>query len=407
MNPAQAWFARLGLSTRIGLIGDVRVQRVTAESPPWWRAIAACGMADWGDPQGEGIGADADAAVLAAVTDAIERYCLRAVPGGLPWAAPGQLTGRCLSAADWPMFSPAQYDQPGFPYEPLDDRPRHWTLATSLADDTPMWVPASLVWQHAELPGGALTGRWATGTAAAPVLEQAIVGSLYEALRCDAAMIVRQSRAIGPRIDPAADWQHPQARALALRARASGLRLLLRDITSDAGVPTALAVIRDLRTRPPVLAAGSACRAAMPDAAWAALAKAFDGLCRARANPAAARGVSGAEHLLAETPVETPPRLSAFSLRTQTPQAELRAAARAVLDAGYEPLWLDLTTSDVADLGFHVGRVLVPGLVPPVTGEWCHLANPRVCRVPRQRGWPHSEPGATLTAARRLRAASR
>jgi ribosomal protein S12 methylthiotransferase accessory factor len=77
-------------------------------------------------------------------------------------------------------------------------------------------------------------------------------------------------------------------------------------------------------------------------------------------------------------PTSAPPKTVALALEQ---------ALAAVDAAGFDVLETDLTTRDIAELGLHVVKVIVPGLVPLTADHrFPALASPRFRDVPRRLG---------------------
>jgi len=406
------------LSGRLGLIRHALVQRTRADEPPWPMALVNAWTADGAVASGAGINTTSEGAILAAVGEAVERYCMRAIPSGLAWSRASDLSGRVLGPGSWPMFTDEQYAYREFPYRRFDDDERHWTTARSLTTDETVWIPASLVWLRDEWPEGKLTAGLSTGSASHPLLEQAQVTSLYEAIQGDAVSISWESRATVPKLDPLAPWQAPTVVEAARNAALAGVDLVLRDITTDLGVPAVIAVLHDRRGRRPALAVGSACRATIKAACEKATLEAVHALSwmrdefflrpdcdydtalaeAARPDDMVAHGflygfaeaVENAAHLVGDEPKREPAHPHGFEGPLTSPRVELDAIVRRLVESGLDPLWVDLTTRDVAPMGFRACRAVVPGLVHLSVGRWSrHLGNPRIAAVPNRVGWPH------------------
>jgi ribosomal protein S12 methylthiotransferase accessory factor len=68
--------------------------------------------------------------------------------------------------------------------------------------------------------------------------------------------------------------------------------------------------------------------------------------------------------------------------------AQLAGVVRALDRAGYDPVFVNLTTADVDQLGLVVGRVVVPGLHPIASGlANMPLETRRLRKVARRWDW--------------------
>lgn len=142
---------------RFGLIRQVRMLPKRDDLPPsLYRAQAEVSRSDrisaWScDDRSAGFAWDTPhSAWGAAAGEAVERYCGNLIPDGLRRASSEELTraGEAAVAPDrLALFSDRQYKSPGFPFQPFTPDLRVlWTTGRRLVDDSPTWVPASLVW---------------------------------------------------------------------------------------------------------------------------------------------------------------------------------------------------------------------------------------------------------------------
>jgi ribosomal protein S12 methylthiotransferase accessory factor len=109
-----------------------------------------------------------------------------------------------LGPADLPLFHPAQFKDPRFPFAPFEgDTVLGWIEGTSLLDGRPILVPAQLVLmyyrpQEDEPPIGYAT---TAGLACHPSRQEAILHGLYEVVERDALNIRWYCRLAPPRIE--------------------------------------------------------------------------------------------------------------------------------------------------------------------------------------------------------------
>jgi ribosomal protein S12 methylthiotransferase accessory factor len=90
--------------------------------------------------------------------------------------------------------------------------------------------------------------------------------------------------------------------------------------------------------------------------------------------------------------VERPPTQSLGKLpsrSTGTITGDIAVCLDALTSKGFDVLVVDLTTRDVAEAGFRVARVLIPGL-QPLHGDhrFRFLGGKRLYQVPRVLGYP-------------------
>ncbi|GII95228.1 YcaO-like family protein [Sinosporangium siamense] len=194
---------------RTGLI--TRVDR--AERQPWWpRGLDICSASvgaishhlPWhADRVSTGTAFnDPEHARIAAIGEAVERYCGNFVPAGLRRASYTELLDageRAVDPGSLALYSQAQYAEPGCPFTVFTaDLPVLWTEGVTLGggsggDEEAVWVPASLTYvnyfqppREAEPPTNFAV---LAGIAAGPDLRGARTAALEEIIERDATVI--------------------------------------------------------------------------------------------------------------------------------------------------------------------------------------------------------------------------
>jgi ribosomal protein S12 methylthiotransferase accessory factor len=351
-------------------------------------------------------------AVLRACGECVERYCASFIDlRRLRLATPNQLRSegaRWVHPCELYPFSPAQYDQPGFPYQAVsNDTGIRWSQATVLGSDEKVWVPASCVFVPYLFDSAVEPFTHmpiSTGLAAHGSVAAAIAKGVLEILERDALMIAWQSSLAMPRIDvDSCRGVSPEVARLLAAGEHGPARWFLNCLTLDMDVPVICAALIDAGT-PPKTSFGIAAEADPERALVLALEEAL--LTRVLLN----RMVE----------VDTASQVTPLELATlrghllaHAKSAELRQALRFLTDegplvdftaikpraaspepaallegSGLEALWVDVTTPDVADLDLHVVRVLVPG-AQPLDNDHRHryLGGKRLSQVPRKLGY--------------------
>ncbi|MEU5159495.1 YcaO-like family protein [Streptomyces sp. NPDC020875] len=430
-----------------GIVRDVAPVPHPAGAPPRYTAVTA-NVADarrlgaWpADRVALGTTfADPEGARIAAVAEAVERYCGNRVPlPGHP-DAPRRATAAELTAEGHRVYGPGavpayadwQYDRPGFPYRRLTpDTPALWTRATEAGDPDgdPWWVPVSLShlnWRQGplrELPrthhlnyAGIATGRG---------LDDAVERALLEVVERDALEL----------------WWHldgptrgidlDSVPGLADDLAGCALEITAVELPSEFA-PCAAALAHD-----PVrglYAAGFACRFDPAEAVRKAVLEAVhtwvftqgttdpDGwVFQAVDAGLLARGLyldhradrrylddcgedfAAVRDLGAHVQVWLDPRTAPLARRFThpaqgtVPVSALRPGDRSLLDArlaagGHPVLVTDLTTEDVARTELRVARVLVPGLIPNAPAAFGYFGSPRLAEAAVARGWRARRP---------------
>lgn len=291
---------------------------------------------------GVGVGDDEAAAADDAVRQAAALYAAAAWDApSMRWASADELGDEAILIEEVARLAPIE----------TRDRIR-WVEGFALDDGRPMWVPAILV--HLGLPVAVeAESFWAASVAGLAVgdgLGAAVLGGLLDLVARDALAIAR-TRAV----------------ALPSAAETEG-GIAVFDATTDVGVPAVIAQARD----------SFECGVAAATTTAAARVGAINDLVRRRVRRAVAAypeepqpdpsfeaSVSGAA-LADDEPVD----LSKPALVTRL---------RRVGVAGYA---VDLTTDELARVGWSAARVVVPGLspLPPRPGWTDHARLARVAQ---------------------------
>ncbi|MBN1166086.1 MAG: YcaO-related McrA-glycine thioamidation protein [Methanospirillaceae archaeon] len=125
-----------------------------------------------------------------------------------------------------------------------------WMRGYDIMNNEPIWVPAHAVSHPVPEDYTPLFKTNTNGLASGNTIEEAIYHALCEIIERDAWSLVEASHNAGPVIQ---DIEDPTALDLLSRFEDAGVRVLLRDITSDIGIPTVAAVADDLQLRDPAL----------------------------------------------------------------------------------------------------------------------------------------------------------
>ncbi|NJO81371.1 MAG: hypothetical protein HC828_00515 [Blastochloris sp.] len=379
--------------------------------------------------------ADAEQARLAAIGEAVERYCGNIIPEGLRRASYHALTSAGISAIDpasLVLYAPEQYQQRGFPFVPFThDLPVRWVVGNDLQTRGETLLPASLVYVNY------YTGAYAneprtnfmiySGVACGPTRADAERAALEELIERDATMIwwLSGSPALG------IDWSaEPRLQAALFTSVPSAIRYHLIQIPTPFALPVIGALIEDTDLQ--IMALGVACR---PDPIAASL-KAFveaihlrifaQGLLDPnghvwegiRAGVLDARSYQpfrpdrryrdsfradfrDVVDLGSQAQIYLDPRMHPYLERIMRPEHytslasvpsiradDLRATyLNRLAERGYRAYSVDLTTPDIRSVGLHVVRVVVPGLYPNAPAAFPFLGGDRLYREPYDLGW--------------------
>lgn len=368
--------------------------------------VVAVGALD-DETGGAGYAASYAAARAAAIGEALERYAARHAPPELQVAAASDVRG-AVAPSRFGLFAPEQHAESGFPFVPFTTETRvRWAPARSLVDGRRVLLPAQLVYlgrpdRTIEEPIAYATS---SGLACAPSFAEAALAALLELLERDAFLITWRARLSLPLLElrdagPLAAWERRYLSP-------AGLRHDVVDLSIFHRVPTALAVVRDAQGS---LAVGAAASPTTDTACRKALAEAYAGHGAARRmrdagelrrfSPDFREVVEFADHIRVYADPRNAERACFLStsperrtvgevdaLDDADPQDLLGTVTTSLLESGMEAYAVDVTTPDVAELGLHVVRVVVPELCPlDVRQDACFLGARRLREAPAALG---------------------
>lgn len=341
--------------------------------------------------QAAGAGLDRETAIWSTVGEAIERYA-----GMIYDTTAVNLkciddidNGEFLSPTEFILFSDEQYQRPDFPFPKFDPAMTvGWTSLKRLSDGKDIQVPAALVFMGYEQLS---VDEWqvdsySTGLACGPTSEWASITALKELVERDSFALHWASRRTPPVIELNAIAAHVDPRLFGLLEK-SGANLNLRDITTDLGIPTVLSIVTPNAGLG--IALGASCH---PDPAQA-VAKAivesfhtynwllemdrwpknvmelddiqsFSDHVQFHRNPDNAHIT---DFLRAPAPHSTLFEIDALCAPDLSQAEMLEAMLARLIEHGHEVYEADLTSADVASLGFEVRKVVSPKLQP----LWC------------------------------------
>ncbi|WP_341530537.1 YcaO-like family protein [Nostoc sp. UHCC 0302] len=368
---------------------------------------------------GVGRGMTDEQAIFGAIGEAIERYC-----GGIIdyrqlifssytelEDAYGEQSQRAVSPPTFFSFSDKQYSDPTFPYPAFDPTTQtSWMAALALANKQQVLIPAFFVYLDwdGEQPGDYILPVTSNGMASGPTLEFAAYSGLCELIERDAFIITWLNRLPAPRIY----FDHrPGIETEILRHYARfGIELVAFNFTTDIKVPVVMAMLIDHSGKSPAVATGLGCHLDGPTA----LRKAIFEVCQARFGDIEHMAAGAGINLNKYEDVKNLEDHSAFfyttarlgeldflfhhdqcvkveDLPTYTSSAEaekLQSVIARLHSVSAEPYLIEITTPDIASLGFRVVRTLVSELVPIYFGYGLEpLGTRRLFEVPERLGY--------------------
>jgi ribosomal protein S12 methylthiotransferase accessory factor len=367
---------------------------------------------------GGGIGLTLEAALQSAAGECVERYCAGYCDAErLVRATQRELGSEAVGLDQFALFRPEHREHPHFPFARFrDDVPVRWIAGRSLLTGHRRLVPASLVFLP-YTPCDAhdlLYFAISTGQACHHDPDQAQLLALCEVVERDAFMITWLRALAVPRVDP---FEDPEVAAFFRRHLAgASLRYHLFDITLDIGIPTLFCLAEGNTPLGPVVGAGAATRPRRREAACKALLEATHTWIYARdlkrrlpdwrPEPEFVNVRRFQDHVRAygepemrahlQFLLETPRRAS---LTGREPAPTLAACLQLLAAVGLDAITVDIATPEVAALGLHVVKVLVPGAVPMTAIHGIPaVGSPRLRTVPDTLGFPVA-PDARLNRA--------
>ncbi|MBC8872569.1 MAG: YcaO-like family protein [Planctomycetes bacterium] len=402
---------------RTGIVRDVRLVATVDGDADLHHAAAATANAHPGTPTDMkravgGAGTTREAAVMASLGEALERYLASSYRRGhAPVRSEAELDCEAIPAAAFAQFSPRQRRQEGLPFEQATQQtPLRWVNGKRLSGDSPCAVPAFAVYlPYVPEPGEApIAPGISTGLACGDSQESALLGAACEVIERDALALTWMTGITPPRIeqeafvDLAGDLLPPRDECRAF------------DLTNDVGVPVVLVVCRGQGPSGRLLSVGSASRpdrdAAIRKAAMEAsqdrvyvrhlvgrdpdwrprpdYSNVTDFSYHARLYSVRPDLVGGAFAFLDD--MATDRILIPTLFRGESgPMAEaLNRVIRRLLDSGHDGVWVDLTPEWAKSQRLHVVKLVVPSLLP-LHGDHRlpYLGHPRL--ADSHRAMPH------------------
>ncbi|MBB2890966.1 YcaO-like family protein [Flexivirga oryzae] len=350
-------------------------------------------------------------AKMAALGEAIERYCSAIYsPHKLKRSTFSHLSAQAIHPSDIQLASDRELALPRSLSRYTEATEIDWVVANLISNGLPIWVPAAAVYlpfkvrKREEL----LFRPISTGLAAGTSLAMAQRNALIEIIERDAFVIFWENKLTVPSLDVTSLPQENIARIIYERYLDAGIDIVCKDITTDNGIPAVLVSSIDRHSQTYPLVAHSA-RAGLTYTeailgALSELGQVRDGIvqwlkrqpvpksaddlktmsdyftyyCREDRLDAISFVRQGDSKPVPDSEIEREP----LAMETQVSWLEARLSA-----VGLDALYVDLTTADAAWASWRVARVLVPGLQPvSFNRNFRHLGNPRLYQEPVKRG---------------------
>lgn len=270
---------------------------------------------------------------------------------------------------------------------PFDVQAEHdWSPVADLRTGEVRWLPSSLVWFEWPTPPGAFRGS-SNGAAAGNTVEEAVLQGLLELVERDSVALWWHPMCHRPAYDLTA-WDDPRIAAALTPQQALGTDVWVLDITSDLGIPAAVAVAHGMKQTPaPMMGFGAHIDPVVAVVrALTELAQMQTVLARGDANLLESLG-PGERRWFSQVTVDSEPWLAPHGYVTPPPPPAHATMGEAIDDvvtrlegSGLTPLWADASRPDVS---LSVVRTYAPGM----RHFWNRYAPGRLYDVPPQLGW--------------------
>jgi ribosomal protein S12 methylthiotransferase accessory factor len=361
---------------------------------------------------GTGVATEQSRALAKAMGEAVERYCSMYIPSeniGISSFATAPFP--CVNPDDFVLFSPTQYQETDFPYQPFTRDTRiGWSPALDLTSKQTVFVPASMVYLsyqplEDEPP---ITQQISTGLACHSNPKVAASKAICEVIERDAVAVTWLGMLRQPRIR-LKTLSHSN-KDLVSRLMRPGSSVTLLSLQTDHHIPVIFSIWQSQVQDAPAVVVAAASHLDPEEAVRKSLEELAQICCfsqvvknnRAEFKPGIGwsnvtdmethallyfdrKNKHHLDFLLAST------KEISFNDLPQTlqgsPEEELDTLIQKVVSAGYKPSLINLTTEDVEYLGLYVVRVLIPGFHPLFMGHRIRaLGIGRVVKVRRSLG---------------------
>jgi ribosomal protein S12 methylthiotransferase accessory factor len=350
-------------------------------------------------------------AACGAIGETIERYCGAVFHwDDMIYSTQKELGVNAIGMDQFALYTEDVYKK-GYAVVPWDPKkPCHWVEAKSLMTGEKAYFPACMVYvpyfKNRNRESDYFAVSVSSGQACHTDRDKALLSGLCEIIERDAFMITWMRRIPPKRVEYKQD---PAMAALYQQYfESSNLELHVFDITLDIKVPTMFCVAAGEGLKGPFIAVGASTRPAEREALIKAMKESVQGAAWARelmwtradfrVEPDYGNIVNFEDHVRLYCEPEMLPHMD-FILRThrtrlleadpgpKPPRREVEICLEQLKAAGLEAFVVDLTTPEIAELGFYVPKVVVPGLTHlTAIHRMPALATPRYYQVPEKLG---------------------
>lgn len=374
---------------------------------------------------GSGVAFDIETAMSKAVGELLERYFLAKRRSAVVYESYERLCARRgpkpINIFELNGFLPWQQKERER-YRRLASAPIQWVRGKELISGTDAYLPVQLVsLGHRTEPYDAmvLVQPTTNGAAGHFTRDEAILSGVLELIERD-GFLIHWLNSLSPKRIDHTTIDDASVRHLFAQLQRYELEYYLLDVTTDVGVPSCVAVIIDRRSQEPIIAIGGSAGFSIRSVIMSALTEAYivyrhqlreepyvlpidykpfrDPKIGREERMRLWRGNSMLQQFefFIQGPLETAEAFLGDASRYQTPQQQLAYVMGQLKEKGrgYELYVHEIQDTFLAEIGYHVVKIVVPKLVPLYLNE--HMATldaPRLQTVPSALGY---EPAVEL-----------
>ncbi len=242
--PAETVERALPLLEKAGMVDLQDISPVDRIGIPVW-SVSWTNAPEGVGSNFNGKGPSREQAMASAVMEAMERYSAEPRPEDvIVRATVEEMSARGL------IVDPRELILPLRTHSYVMHQPVAWTKGFDLFRNEEAWVPANAVFHPYHGQGDLQLFRYHTnGIASGNTMEEAILHAVLELIERDAWSICDHRRFVNA--DVVVDDRGSLCAELLERCEENGVRMHLKDLTSDIGVPTIGAAAEDLETEDP------------------------------------------------------------------------------------------------------------------------------------------------------------
>lgn len=334
---------------------------------------------------GGGVSIDAEEAKIKAIAEGLERYSTMTyhmrnmIFGSYRYLISGGK--KCVSPNIFKLYSDLQYKDPAFPYmKPSDDIPLWWTKVTCLNNNEVVYYPSEFIYLnfpnkfHCPL---------STGAAIHKTYELAKINSILEVVERDAIMLVWKREMQIPQIDKST-INDIEINYFIKKFQEIGYCINIYDMTMEHGIPTVIITCKGSYGLPALsVAAGisiTLCKAikkALNElvlaVSWSVYAfKAIKNDSDVKWDSLEQHSVFylnpenvGAINFLSNTPIYSLAQLSSMGKTYFSMEKPISSQIVNCLNKfGFTVYCTETTSKDVAQVGFHSCKSIIPQMLP-------------------------------------------